>query len=108
MNRIPVRWSRAALRDLHEILDYIERDRPGAARRMGARIMTAAGSLRCAPKSGKVVPELAEHGITDYRQRLVGPYRLVYRAHNDRADVLAVVDSRRDLEAVLFRRLVGV
>ncbi len=106
MKRLPVRWAQAASLDLIEIVEYIKEDRPDAARKLGSSFLTEASRLRRNPRQGKVVPELLEKGIADYRQVIVSAYRLIYTIRTEFIDVVAVVDSRRDVQALIFQRFI--
>jgi toxin ParE1/3/4 len=106
LKRLPVRWSRSASLDLIEIIEYIQLDRPAAAREIGRSIRAAALHLRDNPRRGKAVPEFLDRGVADYRQILIFPYRLIYTVSTDSLDIVAVIDSRRDLQAALFQRLI--
>lgn len=106
MKRLPVRWAQAASLDVIEIVQFIKRDRPDAARKLGHSFLVEASRLRRNPRLGKVVPELFEMGISDYRQKVVSAYRLIYTIRTDHIDVVAVLDGRRDLQAALFQRLI--
>jgi plasmid stabilization system protein ParE len=55
-----------------------------------------------------VVPELARLGMRTWREIVARPYRLIYRIEGDTVNVLAVFDGRRDLEDLLFERLLRV
>jgi plasmid stabilization system protein ParE len=105
VKRLPVRWAPAAAGDFEEIVDYIAADRQDAAVRMAHRIGKTVEGLRANPLRGPSVPELAELGVTGYRQVVVGPYRVIYRVSEFAVFVVAVVDSRRDLKQALFGRL---
>jgi plasmid stabilization system protein ParE len=52
-----------------------------------------------------VVPELRVHGITTYREIIVLPYRVIYRVEPGEVWVVAVLDHRRDLDALLQERV---
>ena len=106
MKRLRVRWSRSASLDLIEIIEYIQLDRPVAAREIGRAIRAAALHLKDNPRRGKVVPELLERGVTDYRQIVIAPYRLIYAVRPDSLDIEAVIDGRRDIQTWLFERLI--
>lgn len=101
-----VRWSAAAERDLEDILEYIGRESHTAAGQVYHRLRERAARLRAFPRRGRVVPELAVHGIRLYRELIVSPWRPVYRIAGRTTIVLAVVDSRRRLEDLLLERLV--
>jgi toxin ParE1/3/4 len=106
LKHLPVRWAQAASLDLIEIVEFIKRDRPDAARKLGHSFLTEASRLRRNPHQGKVVPELLEKGIADYRQLVISVYRLIYVTRSEFIDIVAVVDSRRDVQALIFQRFV--
>lgn len=105
MKRLPVRWAQAASLDVIEIVEFVKRDRPDAARKLGHSFLTEASRLRRNPRQGKVVPELLEKGIGDYRQVVIVAYRLIYAVRTEFIDVVAVIDSRRDVQSLVLRRL---
>ncbi|MBE0502431.1 MAG: type II toxin-antitoxin system RelE/ParE family toxin [Desulfuromonadales bacterium] len=100
-----VLWSVTARNDLGAIIDWIAAENPSAARTALSRLRAAAERLHAFPDQGRVVPELRRHGIELYRELIVAPWRIIYRADDQTAQVLAVFDSRRDLEDLLLERL---
>ena len=50
-------------------------------------------------------PELGALGMADWRQLSVPPYRIIYAVEGDRLTIAVVAHSRRDLSALLERRL---
>ena len=100
-----VEWTEVALADLGELLEYIEQQQPGAAAPVLERLETAAQRLKTLPLRGRVVPELARFDVRIYREIIVRPWRILYRVGAERVFVLAVLDSRRDLEGMLLARL---
>jgi toxin ParE1/3/4 len=46
-------------------------------------------------------------GIKEFRQASFKPYRLIYRVAGMQVIVVLIVDGRRDMQAVLARRLLG-
>lgn len=103
-----LRWARIAERDLEAIVDYIARENVDAALGILAKIRAAGAALSSVPERGRVVPELQAQGITGYRELVVGVWRIVYRIGERQVFVLAVFDSRRNLEDVLLERLTRV
>ncbi|NOZ86317.1 MAG: type II toxin-antitoxin system RelE/ParE family toxin, partial [Deltaproteobacteria bacterium] len=99
-------WARNAAKDLQEIVGYIAENSPANARKVLERIKAKASALSRFPQRGRVVPQLASFGIHTYRELVIRPYLLVYRIYGGKVIVLAVLDSRRDLEDVLLERLV--
>lgn len=96
-----MRWSTSASKDLIEIVEFIGNDK------LGREILNAASRLNRHPKAGTIVPELREQGMSDYRQVLVGPYRLIYAVRTNHIDIVAALDGRRDLQTALLQRLMG-
>jgi len=105
VKRLRLRWSTSASLDLIEIVEFTQNDRPLAAQRVGREILLAVSRVNRNPRQGKIVPELLEKGISDYRQILVGAYRVIYAIRTDSIDIAAVIDGRRDLQTALFQRL---
>jgi len=103
--KLPVVWTSVAERDLAEIVTHLHRDSPSAARRVLARLERQASSLETLPNRGRIVPELAALDVRIYRELIIRPHRLIYSVRDHRVVVFAVLDSRRDLEDLLLRRL---
>jgi len=47
-------------------------------------------------------------GIREYRQSLFKPYRVIYRVIGQRVYIYLIVDGRRDMQALLARRLLAI
>ena len=95
-----------AVNDLEHILDYIERhDSSERADYVYEQIKQTILSLHTAPKRGRVVPELKDIGVFEYREVFFKPYRIVYYTVQRTVFVFAIFDGRRNLEDVLHRRL---
>jgi toxin ParE1/3/4 len=100
--------TRGAERDLAEIHRYVEAsDSPSRADRLLDRILETAEQLVSFPERGHVPKELEAVGIRDYRQVLVGPYRLIYRVREPRVHIYVIADARRNMRSLLERRLLG-
>lgn len=100
-----VEWAPAAIDDLDEILEFIAaREGANTARRVYAKITTRIETLTIHPKRGRIVPELKQFGIKDYRELIVRPYRVFFRITKQGVGVVGVLDGRRDLEELLVNR----
>ena len=99
-------WARTAAEDLAAVLDHIAAENPDAAREVLRRIRERAQTLNAFSTRGRVVPELRGIGAIQYRELIERPWRLIYRIDRDRIVVVALLDARRDLVAVLLERLV--
>ena len=98
-------WTHTAQQDLTEIIEYIAQDSVDDALAILHRLETKAALLITLPNRGRVVPELLHTGISQYRELISAPWRIVYRVGNRQVLIMAVLDSRRDLQAVLLNRL---
>ena len=59
------------------------------------------------PERGSHPKELVSLGIKEYRQTVFKPYRVIYRVADTKVIIYLIVDGRRDMQAVLARRLLG-
>ena len=86
-----VRWLRSAVRDLHDICEYIADDNPSAAVRIGARIESSVALLAEHPLAGRSgrVPGTREVVIAGTR------YLVAYRVTAKSVDILAVLHGAR-------------
>jgi plasmid stabilization system protein ParE len=98
-------WAGVAEIDLKEIIEFIAIDSPGNASKIFTKIKQSASSLYTSPERGRIVPELQDQGILTYRELIVPPWRIVYRISAKHIYVLSVLDSRRNVEDILLKRL---
>lgn len=98
-------WTNIAETDLECIIDFIAVDSIDAAFKVFARIRERAATLDNFPDKRRIVPELHLHGMVQYRELIVAPWRIIYRIDGNRVYVTAVIDSRRNLEDLLLERL---
>ncbi len=102
-----VLWSDVAEKDLKGIIRYVAASNPETARQILKKIKTKADSLFVFPEKGRVVPELLEQGVAQYHELIISPWRIIYRIGEHEILVLSVLDSRRNMEDILLRRLIG-
>jgi toxin ParE1/3/4 len=95
-----------AANDLELISDYIARhDSKSRAEYVFDGIESAFSVLAEYPDRGSHPKELLELGILDYREVFFKPYRIMYRIIGNRVYVMLIIDSRRDIQKMLYRRL---
>ena len=103
----PIFLTEDAALDLSEIQDYIAvHDGPEKAEYVLGQLQAVIESLAEFPERGVYPRELLTLGIRDYRETFFKPYRVLYRVIDDRVYVYLIADGRRDLNALLQRRLV--
>ena len=101
-----VHLTKDAARDLEEICDYIDRhDAPARADHVLEQVENTFHSLSEHPQRGNSPKELLDIGIREYREIFFKPYRIIYRVVGDNVYVLVIADGRRDMQALLQRRL---
>jgi toxin ParE1/3/4 len=100
---VRVDWAQPAIADLRQVYDFIAQDSPRYAQLTIEKITAVAESLGRFPQLGEVLPEFPER---DYRQIVVGAYRLIYREdpQQGRVLVVAVIHGSRDLPPALDDR----
>jgi len=103
-----VRWTEIAEEDLTAIVEYIAFDNPDSAQTVFDHIRAKAEKLVSFPERGRVVPELSRYGLSQYRELLPTPWRIIYRVVENIVVVMAVFDGRRNLEDILLERITRI
>jgi toxin ParE1/3/4 len=107
--KFEVLLTRGAEQDLEAIYDYIrEFDGVASANYVLDALMDVVKSLSRFPERGSHPRELVSLGIKEYRQTFFKPYRVIYRVADNKVIIYLIVDGRRDMQAVLARRLLLV
>ena len=106
MKNFEVIWTKNAQFDLESIIEYIKIDSVNIAKKIFFEIKEECANLHYFPERKRVVPELQQIGILKYREIIHERYRIIFKIDNTKVYVLLVVDSRRNLEDILFQRLI--
>ena len=104
-NKFNVLWSKVAERDLISIIEYIIKDNESNAKKIYDSIKKASFELNSFPQRGRIVPELEYYFINNYREIIIKTWRIIYRIEENKVYILAVLDSRRNIEDILLKRL---
>jgi toxin ParE1/3/4 len=85
-------WSETAIANLVDIRQYVEQDKPEAARRLAQRILSSVERLAKHPHLGRPgrEPGTRELIVADT------PYIIPYRIHRGRLAILAVLHAAQD------------
>lgn len=106
--RRKVRLTGGARADLRTIYAYlVERASVRQADTLIERLRESVAGLDRFSERGAEPKELQALGKRGYRQLLMQPYRIIYRVTDDAVVVLLTAHGRRDMEALLQRRLLG-
>lgn len=100
-------WSKVAEHDLTDIIEYIAVDSPTNALKIFKKIKEKASNLYFFPERGRIVPELQDQGVLQYRELVIPPWRIIYRISEEKVYVLSVLDSRQNIENILWKRLIS-
>jgi len=102
-----VYWSLFAQDDLHSIIEFIEIDSKQNAFKVYETIKKNCIKIEQHPNVGRIPPELKELNIETYRELIIQNWRVIYRVGNKEIFILAVIDSRRDIDDSLLRRVLN-
>ena len=94
-----VLWADPALGDVRDIMDFVAKDSPTYALKLGTRLFESTRRLNSSPLLGGRV---AEFDVDHIREIIVRPYRVIYLVRDHHCYVAAVVHGSRDL-AHLFQ-----
>lgn len=106
--RFEVELTQGAEDDLEAIYDYLAEHRSmDAADSLLNAFLEKISTLERYPERGSAPKELEALGVREFRQILLDPYRLIYRVIGSKVVILVIADGRRDMQALLERRLLG-
>lgn len=95
-----------AAKDLEELYEYIAlHGVPGKADYVLTQIENVFSSLSKSPDRGVYPKELLSLGIREFREIFFKPYRIIYSIRGSNVYIMLIVDGRRDLQALLQRRI---
>lgn len=94
-----VSWSPEALDDVDAIAAYIAKDSPFYASAVVQKLLDTAQSLGEFPYIGAIIPEIGE---SEFRERFVYSYRLIYQITTEQVLIVAVIHGRRLLTPTLI------
>ena len=89
-----ISWTGPARAELRAIRGYLER--PRTAARIIRSIRSRVRLLQRFPLSGRVIPE---YGDPNLREVIVGQFRVFHRIHEDRIEILHVLDAHKLLSS---------
>ena len=100
-------WSKDATEEFEFIIDYtIEHFSIKIAEETYSKIIRKIEKVKELPNIGKIVPELKEIGLTSYRELIEVPWRIIYRKEAKSIMVISIIDSRRNMEEILYRKII--
>jgi toxin ParE1/3/4 len=105
-NQFEVELTQGAEDDLEAIYHYLAENRgTDDADALLEAFLDKIAKLERYPLRGSVPKELEALGIREFRQILLHHFRLIYRVVGSKVFILVIADGRRDMQALLERRL---
>ena len=86
------------MEQLGAIVEYISLASPVYAEQVAERIVERLRQAQEFPESGRAVPEAS---VTELRELLEYPYRIIYRRGAATIEVVTIVHGRQDLTSLL-------
>ncbi len=108
MKNFDVIWTKSAKSDFESIIEYIKTDSIEIAKTIFFAIKQECNNLYYFPQRKRIVPELQQIGIFKYREIIYQRWRIIYKIENTKVYILLVIDSSRNLEDILFERLIKI
>jgi len=106
VKKLKVKWTQNAEFDLEQIIEYIKSDSLSRAKKIFHEIKKKCQELDHQPERFRMVPELLQIGISKYREIIHKRWRIIFQVDNNIVYILIVIDSSRNLEDILFQRLI--
>jgi plasmid stabilization system protein ParE len=106
MKQFQVIWSKYAELDLELIIEYIKIGSLHTAKKIFDEIRNKCDQLHTLPQRKRIVPEFQQIGITKYKELIYKRWRIVYKIDDAKVHILLVADANRNLEDILFQRLI--
>lgn len=100
-----IRIPHSVKRDIEEIVEYYFDDRPDYAQKIFDTLVGRINSLQSFPNKGRVVPELLEYNINEYREIIESYWRIIYRIEKDIVEIFTIIDARRNVQDLLVEKL---
>ncbi len=91
---VKIVWTERSLTDLEDIVEYIAKDSLKYAKITIEKILNITSILENQPLTGRIIPELNDE---NYRELIIGNYRILYEHDKIKINILTVHNSRREL-----------
>jgi toxin ParE1/3/4 len=107
-NSFDIIWTETACEDLDWIIEYIA-SREGVKKALSIyeSFLEKIKTLEAHPARCRIVPQLKEMGLSEFRELIFRPYVVFFHIKKRKVILLGVLDSRRDLAALLMERALG-
>ena len=105
--KLEIIWSKDAGDELVEIISYIKYNTGKiTAEKIYSKIMEEVKRISENAKGRRVSPLLRELGINYIHQVNINPWILFYKVENNRMEIISLIDGRRNLEEILYKKII--
>jgi toxin ParE1/3/4 len=101
-----VKWTAPAREDIIEMREYISLTNPNYAVKILNKIEDHVKQLKMFPERFRFVPELEKYSYLLYREMIIEYWKVIYKIENDIVYIMLVIDGRRNLEDIIFKKIV--
>ncbi|AEF82886.1 type II toxin-antitoxin system RelE/ParE family toxin [Leadbettera azotonutricia] len=102
-----ISWSKDAGEELIEIISWYKYNVGiNVARKISTKINSQVKKLKDMPRIGRQVSLLKDMGINEYLQVAIEHWIVYYRIEKDIINIISVIDERRDLEEILYKKII--
>jgi addiction module RelE/StbE family toxin len=103
-NKHKIIWSTHAKQDLIALYNYISLDSLTTAKKIINKIKQATFKLKKFPNIGHSILKETNPTI-NYQEIIIKSWRIIYFLENDQINIVAVIDSRRNLKDIFREKL---
>jgi toxin ParE1/3/4 len=100
-------WSKDAGDELFEIISYIKYNTGKiTAEKIFTKITDEVKRASKNASGRRIAPMLKNFGINNIHQISINPWTIFYKAENNRMEIISIIDQRRNLEEILYKKII--
>jgi toxin ParE1/3/4 len=100
-------WSKDAGDELLEIISYIKYNTGKiTAEKNFAKINDEVKKVSKNAAGRRIAPLLKNFGINNIHQININPWTIFYNVENNRMEIISMIDQRRNLEEILYKKII--
>ena len=105
--KVQIIWSKDAGDELIKIISYIKKNTGKiTAQKIYNKINDKIKKVSGNAAGRRIAPLLKEFGITDIHQLNISPWIIYYRVDKKTMTIISIIDSRRNLEEILYKKVI--
>lgn len=100
-----IRIPNSVKKDIEDIVEYYYDDHPDYSQKIFTSLVGRINLLKSFPTKGRIVPELLEYNINEYREIIESHWRIIYRIEKELVEIFTIIDGRRNVQDLLIEKL---